>query len=109
MTMAVGDQVAVGEELPQALVPARDRTPVMHEPDAEAGHLRSRAHGQRSPHGRVVHVPLHGRDGRETAQIVEHRRGREVAGVEDRLRRLQDAQAVRRQRARAAWEMRVSE
>jgi hypothetical protein len=108
MAVAVGDQVAAGKELPQPLVAAYGRTGVVDEPDAEAGDLRCRPHGEVSPERRVVHVPLHGRDGREAPQIVENPCVREVAGVEDRLGALEDAQAIRRQRARAAREMRVS-
>ena len=109
MGVAVGDDVAAGEKLAQALVPADSRAAVVHEPDPKPFDLGRRSHRKGSAELAVVHVPLDGYHRAQALQVGEDRGRREVAGVNDSVRGFEDPQAVRRQRARAAREMRVSQ
>jgi hypothetical protein len=79
------------------------------EPDPEALLLDDRALGEKRAKSRLVHVPVDGGDGRELAKLLEHRRGREVADVHDRVRRSKDAQALVWQPPGAARKVRVAE
>ena len=109
MAVAVGDDVAAGEEPSQALVPADSRAAVVNEPDPEALELGRRSHRKGSPEVAVVHVSLHGEHRTEELEVSQDGGRREVAGVNGGVRGFEDPEAVRRKRARAAREMRVSQ
>ena len=108
VAVAVGDDIAAGEELPQALVPAGTGAAVVDEPHPKPFELGRRSHGKRRAERVIVHVPMHGDHGAEALQVGKDGGRREIAGVDDDVRRFEDPQAVRRERSRAAREMRVS-
>jgi hypothetical protein len=107
--MPVGDDVAAGEELAQALVPAHSRAAVVDEPDPKPIELGRRSHRKGGAEVSVVHVPLDGDHRAEALEVGEDRGRREIAGVDDGVRGFEDPKAVRRERTRAAREMRVSQ
>jgi hypothetical protein len=109
VAVAVGDDVATGEELPQALVPADSGAAVVDEPDPKSFELGRRSNRKSRAELAVVHVPLHGDHRAEALQVGEDRGRREIAGVDDGVRGFEDPQAVRRERTRAARKMRVSQ
>ena len=109
MAVSVGDDVAAGEELAQALVPPVRRASIVNEADADAFELDGRPDGQRPAKLAVVHVPLYGDHRAETLQVDENRARREIARVDDGVRGFEDPEAGRRERTRAAREMRVSQ
>jgi hypothetical protein len=109
VTVAVGDEIACGEKLAQPFVPPDGRTPVVDEADPKPFELGRRPHGKGGAELAVVHVPLNGGHRSQALEVGEHRSGREVAGVDDRIRSLENPEAVRGKRARAAREMRVSQ
>jgi hypothetical protein len=92
--MAVRDDVAVGEGGAEPLVSPVARAGVVDEPDAKALGFDHAPGGQRLAKGRLVHVPVHGLDRPDLAQVLEHRGGREVADVEDEIGGAEKAQAV---------------
>ena len=109
MAVSVGNDVAAGEELAQALVPADSRAAVVDEPDPKPLELGRRSHRKGRAKLGVVHVSVY-RDYRaEALQVGEHGGRREVARVDDGVRGLEEPEAVRRKRTRAAREMRVSQ
>ena len=65
--------------------------------------------GEKRPELGVVHVALHRGDGPVALEVQEHAHRREVAGVDDRVRRLQESQAFPRQGTRAARKVCVTE
>jgi len=109
VAVAVGDDIAAGEEFSQALVPTDNGAAVVNEPDSKPFELGRRSHGKRRAEPVVIHVSMHGDHRAEALQIGEDRGRREVAGVDDDVRGFEDPQAVRRERPRAAREMRVSQ
>jgi hypothetical protein len=109
MAVSIGDDIAAGEELAQALVPADSRAAVVDQPDPKPFELGRRSHRKSRAELAVVHVPLYGDHRAETLQVDENRARREIARVDDCVRGFEDPEAVRRERTRSAREMRVSQ
>jgi hypothetical protein len=109
VAVAVGDDITAGEELAHALVATDSRSAVVDEPDPKPLELGRRSHRKGRAKPGVVHVSVY-RDYRaEALQVGEHGGRREVARVDDGVRGLEEPEAVRRKRTRAAREMRVSQ
>ena len=60
-------------------------TRVVHEPDADALRVNDEPLRKRVAEDGLVDVAVDRRNGRERAQLLEHRRGGEVADVEDQV------------------------
>jgi hypothetical protein len=60
VAVAVGDDVAAGKEIQQALVPADSRAAVVDEPDPKPLELGRRSHRKGRAELAVVHVSVHG-------------------------------------------------
>jgi hypothetical protein len=73
VTVAVGDDIATGEEFPQALVAADSGAAVVDEPDSKPVELGRRSHGKRRAEAVVVHVSMHGDHRAEALQVSEDR------------------------------------
>jgi hypothetical protein len=109
VAVPVGDDVAAGEELEQTLASADRRAAVVDEPDPKPLELDYRSHRKGRAELTVVHVPLHSDHRAQALQVGEDRGRREIPGVDDGVRGFEDPEAVRRERTRAAREMRVSQ
>jgi hypothetical protein len=109
VAMAIGDDITAGEELAQALVATDGRPAVVDEPDPKPLELGRRPQRKGRAKPGVVHVSVYGDHRGQALQVGEHRGRREVAGVDDGVRGLENPEAVRRKRTRAAREMRVSQ
>ena len=81
---------------------------VVHETDVHAFRLDDQPSWQGRTHSRLVHVAVHRGHGSERSELVQHRRGGEIARVQDEIRPLEDADAVRGEAALATRKMRVS-
>jgi hypothetical protein len=109
VAVAVRDDVAAGKEIQQTLMSADSRAAVVDEPDPKSLEVGRLSHRKDRAELAVVHVPLHGDHRAEELQVGEDRGRREIAGVDDGIRGFEDPQAVRRERTRAAREVRVSQ
>jgi hypothetical protein len=109
VAVAVRHDIAAGEKLSEALVPPESGAAVMDEADPQSLELGRRSHGKGPAELAVVHVPLHGDHRSKALQLGEHGSRREIARVNDGVRGFEDPEALRRERTRAAREMRVSQ
>ena len=109
MAVAVRDDVAAGKEIQQTLMSADSRAAVVDEPDPKSLEVGRLSHRKDRAELAVVHVPLYGDHRAETLQVDENRARREIARVDDGVRGFEDPEAVRRERTRAAREVRVSQ
>ena len=109
MAVSVGDDVAPGEPAAQPLVPPEPRAAVVHEPDAETFRLDDEALRKLTAELVLVHVPVHGVDRRERTQLGEDRGCREVADVQDPIRRREKPDARLGKAAASARKVRIAE
>jgi hypothetical protein len=90
-------------------MPRRGAARVMHEADAHPLGFDDEPPRQGRAQSRLVHVPVHRSHRSERTEVLEDRAGGEVAGVQDEVRLLENADASSGQPARAAREVRISE
>lgn len=108
--VAVDDGVAAGEGGREPLGAPASRAGDVHQPDPRPSHLDDPPLGQLGPDARVVHVPLHGGDGRpERPQVGEEVGSGQVAGVEDQVGAAQARGARAGQPAGSARHVRVGD
>jgi len=109
MTVAVDDQVAVGEPACQPLVASCRGTGVVDDADPPAFTLDDRPRREPLAQRGVVHVAVDGRDRGNSHQVVEDLNGREVSRMDDERRLAEDAAAVLRQATRSAGQMGIGD
>ena len=81
----------------------------MYEPDPEVFRLDDETRRQRLAEGGLVHVSVHRGDGADRLELLEERRRRQVADVEDQVGALEEPKASRRQATCPARQVRVSD
>jgi hypothetical protein len=107
--VAIGDHMAAGERLEEPGMPPRGPARVVHEADAHPLGFDDEPPRQGRAQSLLVHVPVHRRHRSERPEVVEDRASGEVAGVQDEICLLENADTTSGQAARAAREVRISE
>jgi hypothetical protein len=108
MGVPVHKRIAVLEAGGEPSLPPQAWSCVVDDPDPYSLDLDDVLFRQGLLQLRLVHVPVDALDRRpERAQFLQEPNGHEVAAVQNELRALDQADALVRQRARAAREMRV--
>ncbi len=107
MRVAVDDRVAARERRRQTLSPPNRRPGDMDDPEPSALDLHDPSLGQELSQRGLVHVPDDALDRRELPELLEHRDRGEVARVQDQVRLLEPAQALRGQPPRPSRQVRV--
>jgi hypothetical protein len=80
---------------------------VVHEPDPQALGFDHEASGQCLAQRGLVHVAVHGSNRSELLELLQHRCGRHVSGVEDELGPLEQAETLLWKAAGAARQVRI--
>ena len=107
--VAIDDGVTAGKERYQPLGPPRGRPGDVNNPDSRALDLHHSPLRQQLHQLGLVHVPVHRLDRREAAELLEHLHGDEVTRMQDQISLLELPQALGRQPAGAAREVRVGD
>jgi hypothetical protein len=106
----VDDSLAVLESRGETGLPPGPRAGVVNHPDPHAADLHDPLLRQHLFEPRLVHVPDDALDGRaDLPQLLQKLHRHEVAPVQDELGAREQADALARQRPRAAWEMRIGD
>jgi hypothetical protein len=79
----------------------------MDDPEPSALDLDDSALGQELAQRGLIHVPDDAVDRSKLSELVQHRDRREVTRVQDEVRLLEPAQAIRGQPPRPSWQVRV--
>ena len=109
MAVPVGDHVAIRKPGAESRVTVRTLAGVVDEPGAHPLGLDDEARGQLRPQGRLVDVAVDSVHRSERTQLGEDGRGDEVADVQDEIRLRKQADGGRREPARPARKVRVSD
>jgi hypothetical protein len=107
MRVAVDDRIAARERGDQTLSPPHSRPGNMDDPEPRALDLHDPSLGQGFSQRGLVHVPDDALDRSESPELLEHRNRREVTRVQDQVRLLEPAQAIRGQPPRSSRQVRI--
>jgi hypothetical protein len=107
--VTVGDHLAAGKRFEEPGMSRAGPARVVHQADAHPRGLDDEPPGQGRAQSRLVHVPVDRGHWSECPEVLQDRPGGEVAGVQDEIRLLEDADALRGQATRAAGKVRISE
>ena len=105
--MPVGDRVAPRKGVGEPRMPPGSTAGVVHKPDPQALGFDHEASGQCLAQRGLVHVAVHGSNRSELLELLQHRCGRHVPGVDDELGPLEQAQTLLWKAAGAARQVRI--
>jgi hypothetical protein len=107
MRVPVDDRIAARERGDQALSPPHPRPGDVDDPEPSALDLHDPSVRQELAQRGLIHVPDDALDRRELPERFEHRDRREVTRVQDQVRLVEPAEAIRRQPPRPSRQVRV--